>query len=157
MVYDFLLCHDPPGGTNRRGKLMSAFGSVELQMLWASGALGLVQIMLAVCARLPSVGAPWALGPRDTAPAEVNKYGARLDRALKNFTETFAIFAALVLIAHTLGKQSHLSALCAQLYFWCRVAYVPAYALGIPVVRSLLWTGAIIGIVLLLLAVYPGI
>lgn len=140
-----------------QGNVMNAFGSVELQMLWASGALGLVQIILAVCANLPSAGLPWALGSRDNAPAGVNKYGARLDRALKNFLETFAIFAAFVLIAHTLGKHSHLSALGAQLYFWCRVAYVPAYALGIPVVRTLLWTGAIVGIVLVLLAICPGV
>ena len=130
--------------------------NIELQMLWASAVLGLVQITLAVYARLPSVGMQWALGPRDNASAEVNKYGARLDRAFRNFAETFAIFAALVLITQILGKHSYLSALGAQLYLWCRVAYVPAYALGIPVVRSLIWLGVFVGIVLLLIAVYPG-
>ena len=135
---------------------MNGFGSIDLQMLWASAALGLVQIVLAVLAGLPSAGLPWALGPRDTPPASTNKFASRLDRALKNFTETFAVFAAAVLVANALGKHTAMSALGAQLYFWCRLGYVPAYALGIPVVRTLLWSGAIVGIVLVLLAVCPG-
>lgn len=131
--------------------------SVEFQMLWASAALGLVQIALTVLASLASVGLPWALGARDTPPATpVNKYAGRLDRALKNFTETFAIFAAAVLIANALGRHTHLSALGAQLFFWCRLVYVPVYAFGIPVVRTLLWAGALAGIVLVLLASCPG-
>jgi uncharacterized MAPEG superfamily protein len=132
--------------------------SVELQMLWASAALGLVQIVLTVLATLPSTGLAWAMGARDAAPAgNVNTYACRLDRALKNFTETFAIFAAAALIANALGKHSHLSVLGAQLYFWCRLGYVPAYALGIPVVRTLLWTGAIVGIALVMLVICPGV
>jgi len=136
---------------------MSAFGTIELQMLWASAALGLVQILLSVIAAAPSVGLPWALGPRDQAPAAVNTYAGRLDRALKNFTESFAIFAVAVLLANALGKHSHNSVLGAQLYFYCRVIYVPVYAIGIPFVRTLLWLGAFVGIVLLLLAVWPGL
>jgi uncharacterized MAPEG superfamily protein len=132
--------------------------SVELQMLWASAALGLVQIVLTVLVTLPSTGLVWAMGSRDAAPAsKLNTYACRLDRALKNFTETFAIFAVAVILANALGKHSHSTTLGAQLYFWCRLGYVPAYALGVPIVRTLLWTGAIVGIVLVLLAIGPGV
>ena len=40
----------------------------------------------------------------------------------------------------------------AQLYFWGRVAYLPLYVLGVPLVRSLVWNVATVGIVLILLA-----
>ena len=40
----------------------------------------------------------------------------------------------------------------AQLYFWARVLYVPLYAVGLPLVRSLVWNVATLGIILLLLA-----
>jgi uncharacterized MAPEG superfamily protein len=40
----------------------------------------------------------------------------------------------------------------AHLYFWARVVYLPLYALGVPLVRSLVWNVAFAGIVLLLLA-----
>jgi uncharacterized MAPEG superfamily protein len=40
----------------------------------------------------------------------------------------------------------------AQLYFWARVAYVPLYAFGVTYVRTLAWTVATLGIVLVLLS-----
>jgi uncharacterized MAPEG superfamily protein len=44
----------------------------------------------------------------------------------------------------------------AQLYFWARIAFVPVYALGIPVVRTLVWTVSLVGIVLVLQAGWLG-
>jgi uncharacterized MAPEG superfamily protein len=40
----------------------------------------------------------------------------------------------------------------AQLYFWARVVYVPVYAAGIPVARTIVWTASIVGLVMVLLA-----
>ena len=132
------------------------FGSIEMQMLWLSAALGLVQfILVIVCSGLAS-RTNWALGPRDEAGPPFGKVGARLDRALSNFVQTFAIFAAAVLMANTLNRHTQLSELGAQIYFWARVAYVPLYGAGIPVVRTLVWTTGFAGIVMVMLAVYPG-
>jgi uncharacterized MAPEG superfamily protein len=44
----------------------------------------------------------------------------------------------------------------ARLYFWGRLAYVPLYAGGVPLIRSLVWNVATIGIVLVLAAVLFG-
>jgi uncharacterized MAPEG superfamily protein len=41
----------------------------------------------------------------------------------------------------------------AQLYFWARVANVPAYAIGAPFVRTLVWAAALVGLVMVLLQV----
>jgi uncharacterized MAPEG superfamily protein len=39
-----------------------------------------------------------------------------------------------------------------QLYFWARALYVALYAFGVPLIRSLAWNAATIGIALILLA-----
>jgi uncharacterized MAPEG superfamily protein len=38
-----------------------------------------------------------------------------------------------------------------QIYFYARVLYLPLYVAGIPVVRTLVWTAASLGIVMVLL------
>ena len=40
----------------------------------------------------------------------------------------------------------------AHLFFWARLAYVPLYAAGIPVARTVAFAVATLGIVLILLA-----
>ena len=121
-----------------------------MQMLAASAALGLVQVALAAAFSVGARGMGWALGPRDDAGAPLGTIGARLERALRNFLETFPIFAVAVLIAAALNRHTAMTVLGAQLYFWARVAFVPVYALGIPVVRTLVWTVSLVGIVLVL-------
>lgn len=132
------------------------FGSIEMQMLWLSAALGLAQVVLVIVCSGLAGRTTWALGPRDEAAPPFGKIGGRLDRALSNFVQTFPIFAAAVLMAVALNRHTQLSELGAQLYFWARVAYVPLYAAGIPAVRTLVWTAGFAGIVMVILAVYPG-
>jgi len=59
-----------------------------------------------------------------------------------------------VLIGYLLQRHSGMTVLGAQLYFWARVAYVPVYAAGIPYLRTLIWAASIVGIVLLLTALF---
>lgn len=39
----------------------------------------------------------------------------------------------------------------AALWFWARVAYIPAYASGIPLVRSIAWFASLGGLLLMIL------
>ena len=55
-----------------------------------------------------------------------------------------------VLLVTFLNKTSATTALGAQVYFWARLLYFPAYASGIPVVRTVLWTVSVIGLVMVL-------
>ena len=41
-----------------------------------------------------------------------------------------------------------------RLHFWARVAYVPLYAAGVPLVRSFVWNVETIGIVLLVATLF---
>jgi uncharacterized MAPEG superfamily protein len=128
------------------------FGTVEMRMLWLSIALGLVQIVLVVIFNGLAGRTGWAVGPRDAAGPALGTIGGRLERALGNFVETFAFFAAAVLLAQALGKHSAMSMLGAELYFGARVAYVLVYAAGIPVLRTLVWLASFAGIIMVLSA-----
>lgn len=64
--------------------------------------------------------------------------------------ETFPLFAA-ILVANAIGRHGWMTSWGAQLYFWGRVAYLPLYAIGVPLVRSIAWNVASVGIILVLL------
>jgi uncharacterized MAPEG superfamily protein len=130
--------------------------STELQMLFCAIALGIVQLLIAVLASVGARGMPWAAGPRDEPGAPIGKIGGRLERAYRNFLETFALFAAAVLLAHVLDKTTANSALGAQIYLWARVLYIPAYVFAIPFVRTLIWMASLVGIVMVMSAIWPG-
>ena len=66
--------------------------------------------------------------------------------------QTFPFFAAAVLVAHVAGRHSWGTVLGAHLYFWARLAYVPLYAAGVPMVRTAAFVVSLFGIVLILLA-----
>lgn len=125
---------------------------IELQMLLFSVILGLVHIALAATLTVTQYGAQWSAGNREAAMPPLQGLAARCDRALKNFLETFALFAAAVLAARLAGADADLVALGAQLYFWGRLVYLPVYAFGIPYLRSLVWLVATAGIIVVLVA-----
>lgn len=134
----------------------SAFGSVEMQMLWWSIVLGIAQLLLATLFSVGRRGLPWGVGPRDEPAPPMGKFGSRIERAFKNFLETFVFFLGAVLIAHALNKHTAMSGLGAQIYFWSRLAYLPVYALGIPFLRTLLWAASLVGIGMVMRGVWPG-
>ena len=77
---------------------------------------------------------------RNPAPRPVPLWGQRANRAHLNAVETFAPFAALVLIAHVAGKESAATAFWAMSFFWIRLAYAAIYWLAVPFVRTVLFT-----------------
>jgi uncharacterized MAPEG superfamily protein len=125
-------------------------GSPETTMLLWSAILGLVQLLVATSFATKDQGLPYNLSPRDAAPPPVSALSARLLRAFKNFNETFPIFAAAIIFVTLAGRQDAASALGAQLYFWARLIYVPIYASGVTIVRTLVWTVSIVGLVMVL-------
>jgi uncharacterized MAPEG superfamily protein len=62
------------------------------------------------------------------------------------------LFAAVVLAAYVSDTHNALTWWGAQLYFWARVAYVALYAAGVPLIRSLVWNIATLGILLFVVA-----
>ena len=128
--------------------------TVELKMLTLSVVLGIVQIVAASHAASLQRGYQWTASSRDEKVPPLQGVAGRLDRALRNFLETFPLFAAVVLAAQLSDTHNALTGLGAQLYFWGRLAYVVLYAAGIPLIRSLVWNIATVGILLLVAALF---
>ena len=126
--------------------------TTELTMLALAAVLGLVQIVLSAQSKARSTGYRWAGGPRDEPRPPLTPIAGRLERALANFLETFPLFAAAVLVTHATGRHDWMTEWGAILYLAARVAYVPLYAFGVFLVRSLAWNVGTIGIILILLS-----
>ena len=97
-------------------------------------------------------GLDWNVSARDQAMPPLEGMAGRLQRALRNFSESFPLFAVSVLTAVIAGKLGTLTDWGVQLYFWGRVVYLPLYAFGIPIARTIAWTVAMVGIILNLVA-----
>lgn len=130
--------------------------SIEIRMLAWAVVLGIVQLLLASTTMTAQRGTRWNASARDGTPAPLTGVAARLERALHNFLETFAFFAAAALAVVLTQRADAHTALGAQLYFWARVVYVPLYAAGIPYVRSLVWLVSMAGIVMVLWPLLAG-
>jgi uncharacterized MAPEG superfamily protein len=76
----------------------------------------------------------------DPTPRPLPLWGKRADRALMNAVEVFAPFAALVIIAQLAGKANSMTAMWTMVFFWARLAHAVVYLLGVPYIRTLLFT-----------------
>ena len=97
-----------------------------------------------------SKGLPWALGAQDE-PREQNAVAGRVERALRNYVYNFPAFIALALILAVTEQNTASTATGAAIWFWSRVAYIPAYASGIPLVRSIAWFASLAGLAMMVL------
>ncbi len=125
--------------------------TTELALLAWAVVLGLVHAVATGQLGVAQLGLAYSMGPRDEQKQLVG-VPARVQRAFANYMQTFPFFAAAVLMAHVAGRHSWLTVYGAQLYFWARLVYVPLYAAGIPVVRTLAFVAASAGIVMILIA-----
>ncbi len=75
----------------------------------------------------------------DPTPRPVPLWGKRADRAQMNAVETFAPFAAIVILVHITGKENGMTAFWAISYFWLRLAHAVVFLLAIPFLRTLIF------------------
>lgn len=97
-----------------------------------------------------SKGLGWALGPQDEK-RDQNAVAGRVERALRNYVYNLPAFIALALMLKVTDLGTASTATGAALWFWARVAYVPAYASGVPLVRSIAWFASLGGLALMIL------
>jgi uncharacterized MAPEG superfamily protein len=124
--------------------------SAELWLLVASVVLGFVHILLQAHSMNLQRGVHWNAGPRDEPMSPLTGVAGRFERALRNYLETFAFFAAAVLTAQVVNVHNGFTLWGAGLYVLGRVAYIPLYAYGVRYWRSLAWNVATLGILLVL-------
>jgi uncharacterized MAPEG superfamily protein len=134
----------------------------EAQLLGVAVVLGFVQLAWAAVAARQQQGLNWARGPRDEE-RPVTGMAARLDRAFRNYMETFPLFAAAVILA-ALNDQAdalkHMLTLWGSvIYVGSRIVYVPLYAWGVPNWRTIVWAFSVLGLLMVTAAVFvpaPG-
>lgn len=126
--------------------------SVESWTLVGAMLLGLVHLSVASFAFKLQVGNAYTVGARDQDRQRTG-VAARLDRAQRNFLETFAIFAAAVLLLEFHGwTGGWLSMTGCLLYLAGRIAYLPLYAAGVPWIRTFSWNAATAGLTMVIAA-----
>ena len=76
----------------------------------------------------------------DPTPRPVPLWGARANRAHLNAVESFAPFAAMVIVVHLAGKANAMTAFWAMFFFWMRVIHAIVYWFGVPYLRTLTYT-----------------
>jgi uncharacterized MAPEG superfamily protein len=127
---------------------------IEITLLGVAVLIGFIQLMwAALAARRSGQDLKWAGGPRDEE-RPIGVVAARLKRAFANFMETFPLFAAAILVCIVTAKLGTLTMVGSLLYVLGRAAYVPLYASGVHLVRSMAWAVAIVGLLMVTAAIF---
>src|SRR5471032_1461410 len=132
--------------------------SVEMTMLAIASVLGMLQLLIAARSGNSQRGLRWNVGARDEAALPVGKVAGRLERAFRNFMETFPFFAVAVILCALAERHDWATQWGAQAYVAARIIYLPLYAFGVPVLRTLVWLVATMSVLLMFAALfYPAI
>lgn len=125
--------------------------TTELHVLAWGCILALVHIFAAIRAKTAQYGTKWNMGPRDEPlDPPARPVIGRLARAQANFFETFPLYAAAALIVTVAHLNSKWTAIGALVWIGARIVYLPLYALGVPILRSVAWIAALVGILMVL-------
>ena len=124
--------------------------TTELSVLAWGCVLALVHIFVAVRFKTRQYGTKWNMGARDEELPPPRPIVGRLARAQANVLETFPVMAAAILIVSAADLESRWTAIGALLWLGARVVYLPLYAAGIPVVRTIAFLLSVVGIAMVL-------
>lgn len=114
--------------------------------------LGMVHIGVLAVYTVPIHGMGALLGSRDDLPASDSVHLQRAVRAMDNFRETAPWALGLLVLVQVTGDAGGATALGGWLYLLGRVAYLPCYVYGLNPWRTVVWSVALLGILIMLLA-----
>lgn len=130
----------------------------ELTVLTLAALLQVVQFALM------SIPANLELGPGKTMSArdrsklggsledQLSEKTARLYRALNNHFEGLILFTIACVVITLSDQSTPFTAACAWVYLMARIAYIPAYYLGLRPWRSVIWMVGFAATALMLLS-----
>jgi uncharacterized MAPEG superfamily protein len=124
--------------------------TTELTVLAWGCVLAFVHIAAAAQVKTRQYGTKWNMGARDEALPPPAPLVGRLERAQANFYETFPLMIAAVLIVSVAGLSNKWTAIGAWVWLGARIVYLPLYAMGVPVVRTLAWAVSLVGLVMVI-------
>ena len=124
--------------------------AIELKILALGALLLFVHIFTATRFKTAQYGRTWNVGARDEARPAPNAMAGRTMRAQANFQETFPIAIVALLGVVIAGKTSPVTALGGWIWLGARVVYLPLYAAGVPVVRTVAFVVSMVGLIMVL-------
>ena len=120
--------------------------AVELKILAWACVLLLVHIFAAAHLKTKQYGVKWNTGARDEKLPALNPAAGRLARAQANFLETFPIAIIVLFGVVVADRTSEWTAIGGWLWLGARAVYLPLYALGVPLIRTLVYLASMIGL-----------
>jgi uncharacterized MAPEG superfamily protein len=121
--------------------------SGEIIALELSVVLFLAHCMTQALMKRAEFGQDYMMGARDVPQKVKGIVAARAERALANFIENYPPFIALDLGLIATGRTGGWGAI---LWIIARIAYLPIYLAGVPIVRSGIWLLSVIGLLMML-------
>jgi len=120
--------------------------AVELRILALGALLLLVYIFTATRFKTAQYGRKWNVGARDEALPPPTPVTGRAMRAQANFLETFPIAIVALIGVVLANRTSALTALGGWIWLAARVVYLPLYAAGVPVIRTIVFMISVVGL-----------
>lgn len=100
-----------------------------------------------------TMGVKYAVSNREEAKPSTGMSG-RIDRAILNLRENLLLFATVVLVLATAEISNGATRNGSILFFVARIVHAVTYVLGITGIRSLAWFAGIVGIGIMLSALF---
>ena len=112
----------------------------ELTILTLAALLQVVQYALFAIPANMELGVGYTSSARDRPPSRLmTEKTARLQRAMNNHFEGLILFSIAVLVITFSDQGTAITGLCAWVYLFARIAYIPAYYFGWRPWRSIIW------------------
>jgi uncharacterized MAPEG superfamily protein len=129
--------------------------TLELWVLLASAGVLMVGLFAQGIAGLMAYGPIRQSGARDEA-LEQTRFLGRTSRAAQNQIESLALITPVILIAHLVGTNTAMTEMGSLIYLVARLVYMPVYWLGIPFIRTMIFTAGLVGIVMIAASILMG-
>lgn len=129
---------------------------VELKILALGAVLLLIHIFAATHFKTSQYGLKWNMGARDESVPPVAPLTGRLMRAQANFEETLPIAIIALLGAVIANRTNGSTALGGWIWLGARAAYLPIYAAGLPVIRTIAFGISLAGLVMVIWPLLAG-
>lgn len=120
--------------------------AVELRILALGALLLVVHIFTATRFKTAQYGRKWNMGARDEALPPPSPVTGRTMRAQANFEETFPIAIVALLGVVIANRTSTTTALGGWIWLGARVVYLPLYAVGVPMIRTVVFLVSMVGL-----------